>query len=235
MRSCWLAAPLALVLASPDSHELLAAEASLTASGSSAELVRAALEAELDGPSELRAQLLKEALERDPSFAPARWQSGFIRWDDQWLRPDEIARRVARDPQLAEYRKRRNALIDTADNHRQLARWCHSHHLPDQERVHWAKVLEFDASDSEALAGLKLQFYEGQLLTKAQIEQAKKQALEQKQATRTWQPKLAKWRTAIESGKQPQRSEALECASEDRRPAGDSRAAERARHVVQQD
>ena len=214
MRIRWLGAPVACVVAwcisSGLSISAVAAEAALSSvDNSPTGLVRAALESELTGPSDVRARLLNKALERDPNFAPARWQAGFVRWDDQWLRPEEVAKHVAGDPRLAQYRQRRDAMVDTADDHRELARWCHKQRLLDEEKVHWAKVLEFDASDEEALAGLKLHLYEGQLLTKGQIDEAKRRVEQQLLATRTWQPKLAKLRKSIESSKQPQHDEAL--------------------------
>ncbi len=167
-------------------------------SGNPADLVRAALKSELEGPSELRASLLGQALARDPNFAPARWQSGFVRWDDEWLKVDDVPRRARDNEQLAAYRKLRNALVDTADNHRELATWCRKHKLPDEERIHWAKVLEFDQNDAEALKGLGLQLVDGRLLTRKQIEQENKRTGEQLRATKHWQPLFVKWRSALE-------------------------------------
>jgi hypothetical protein len=192
------------------SARLRAAEANLpTAERSPAKLVEAALKSELEGPSEPRQSLLKQALALDPDFAPARWQLGFVRWDDQWLSLDEVAKRAASDPTLAEYRKRRDALIDTADNHRELARWCRKNKLADEERVHWAKVLEFDINDAETHAALGLQLYDGRLLTQQQIDAAKKQAGEAQRAMRHWQPQMVKWRKAIVSGGAKERRDAL--------------------------
>ena len=55
------------------------------------ELVQAALASELEGPSEVRKELLDQALVRDPQFPPARWQSGFVRWEAEWLTPEQVA------------------------------------------------------------------------------------------------------------------------------------------------
>ncbi|MGD9720767.1 MAG: polymorphic toxin-type HINT domain-containing protein [Pirellulales bacterium] len=173
------------------------------------QLVDAALRTELAGPSAKRDELLRQALALDENFAPARWQLGFVRWDDEWLALDEVARRVAGDPILTEYRKRRDAMVDMADSHRELARWCRKNRLNDEERIHWAKVLEFDSQDAEALTALGLQLYEGRLLNKQQIAAAKQQAGERLKALKHWQPKLAKWRTAIQSGSNKERREAL--------------------------
>ncbi len=174
------------------------------------ELVQAALRSELDGPTDARQALLDAALELDPDYAPARWQSGYVRWNNQWLPIDDVPGRSQDDPQRAAYRKQRDALVDTADNQRALAKWCRKNKLTDEARIHWAKVLEFDANDAEALSALGLQLYNGRLLTREQIEQAKHKAGEQLQATRHWQPQIAKWRAAIMQGNAKDRDAALE-------------------------
>ncbi|HEX3727393.1 MAG TPA: hypothetical protein VHV08_14165, partial [Pirellulales bacterium] len=103
-----------------------------------ATLVKTALVSEVNGEPAERSALLQKALDRDPDFAPARWQSGFVHWDGQWLRPSEVPARVRGNDQLAAYRKLRDAMVDTADNQRELARWCRKNKLPDEERIHWA-------------------------------------------------------------------------------------------------
>jgi hypothetical protein len=176
------------------------AEEAALSTRSAEELVEAALRSELAGPSALRAQLLEEAIRKDPDYAPARWQSGYVKYDGEWLKVDEVPRRARANESLAQYRKLRDGLIETADNHRALARWCHKNRLVDEARIHWAKVLEFERDDAEAIAALGLQLYNGRLLTKSQIDQEKKQAADAVRALHEWQPKLMKWRTAIEHG-----------------------------------
>lgn len=179
------------------------------ASPTPAELVAEALRSELDGPSEARKTLLDRALALDPNFAPARWPSGYVRYDNQWLTVDEVARRAAADRRLAAYHKLRENLVDSAESHRQMARWCRKSHLLDEARIHWAKVLEFNPQDAEAIQGLGLQPYKGRLLTKNQIAEARHQADERQRALRHWKPKLEAWRKAIESGNSDQREAAL--------------------------
>lgn len=187
-----------------------AAEANLPGTAAApADLVRAALKTELGGPSDLRKTLLDEALKRDPNFAPARWQSGFVRRDGEWLTIDRVAIAASRDEALSAYCKLRDQLVSTAENQIVLARWCRKNKMPDQERIHWAKVLEFEPDNSEALAALGLQLHEGQLLTKQQIEQKKKQAVERLRAMQHWRPQLVKWRAAFESGLNKQRESAM--------------------------
>ncbi len=178
------------------------------ASAPPAVLVKAALESELDGPSEIRRTLLDQALARDPNFAPARWQSGFVRWDGEWLSIDEVPKRAAADKQLAAYRKMRDAMVDTAENHRALAKWCHKNKLVDEERIHWAKVLEYEPGNTEALAALGLQLYDGRWLTRQQIDGEKQRAGEALRAMQYWRPQMVKWRAAIERGSAKQRDEA---------------------------
>jgi len=171
-------------------------------------LVQAALESECGGPSAARKQLLKQALAIDPDFAPARWQSGFVRWDGQWQSLDVVARMASTDKTLTEYRRLREGMIDTAANHRALAEWCRKHHLADEARAHWLKLLAYEPNNAVAHAALGLEWFEGRLLTAAQIKQAKSAAKERQQAIRRFRLMLARWRTAITSGPQKQREEA---------------------------
>lgn len=172
-------------------------------------LVQAALESEIGGPSALRKNHLARALAIDPDFAPARWQAGFIRWRGQWHSPDEIAELAATDKTLAGYRQLRDQMVDTADNHRVLAEWCRKRHLPDEARAHWLKVLEFEPNDAGAYEALGLEWFDGRLLTRPQIAEAKKEAKARQQAIRRFSPALAKWRSAIVGGSAKQRDEAL--------------------------
>jgi hypothetical protein len=210
MKTTSLAALVLFLLVGSALTERLGAEVKLPGeSATPADLVQAALQSEVDGASTLRATLLSDALERDPNFAPARWQSGFVRFDGDWVKIDDVPERAATDKKLIAYRKQRDAMVDTADNHRALARWCHKNQLPDEERVHWAKVMEFERGDAEALAALGLQLYDGRWLTRAQIDAEKQRAGERLRAARKWQPQISKWRSAIDHGNAKERDKAL--------------------------
>jgi hypothetical protein len=177
---------------------------------SPAKLVLAALESELAGSPQDRARLLAEALAIDPNFAPARWQSGFVRIGDEWIKIDDVPKRVAGDSQLTAYQKLRDSLVDTADHHRELARWCKKNRLPLEERVHWSKVLEFEGQDAEALEALGLEWHAGRLMTAAQIAQEKLDEAQRQRDRRRWQTQIAAWRRAIERGNAQDRDAALE-------------------------
>jgi hypothetical protein len=162
--------------------------------------VQAALAAGIAGDGAKRTQLLADALAADPECAPARWHSGYVRIADQWVRVDDVPRHARDNQDLAAYRTKRDALVDTADNHRELARFCHKRGLLEEERVHWAHVLEFNPQDAEALKALGLELYEGRLMTRKQIAAEKVAAGKRREAMRAWQPKLVKLRREIESG-----------------------------------
>jgi len=83
---------------------------------SAADLVRAALLAAAANDSQRRDELLSQALRKDPDCPPARWHSGYVRLDGQWLSTDDAQRRAAADQRLAEYRKLRDASV-------RYARW----------------------------------------------------------------------------------------------------------------
>ncbi len=181
---------------------------------SPADLVRAALRSELNGSSQVRQTLLADAVRRDPDFAPARWQLGFVKWDGQWQTLEHVAKTVKVDKQLAAYRAIRDELVDTADNHRTLALWCRKHKLAEEERIHWAKVLQFEPDDAEAIAGLRLHLFEDRLLTHQQIEDLKKHRSEQHSATQHWHSLVVKWHDAIDHGSPKDRAAAIDALHE---------------------
>ncbi len=178
-----------------------------TASGDAASLVHQALEAELNGAD--RAAILSEALAMDPNCAAARWQLGYVRIGDQWIKVDDVPQEMADDARLAAYRKRRDALVDTADNQRQMARWCLKNKLPAEARVHWAKLLEFEPQNAEALTALGLEWYEGRLMTRSQIVAERGQAAERNKAYRHWHPQFVRWRAALLGSNSAKADEAL--------------------------
>ncbi len=163
-------------------------------------LVHEALLADLDGKQDERARLLAAALAADPEYAPARWQSGYVRLDDAWVAVDEAPRHFDASPQLSRYRKMRDGMVDTADNQRALARWCHKNNLPDESRIHWVKVLQYEPQNAEAMDALGLKWHDGRLMTPEQISEERKAAGKRLQAMRHWAPLARKWRTAIERG-----------------------------------
>ena len=56
------------------------------------------------------------------------------------------------------------------------ARWCTRNGLKEEAKFHWAGVLATQPSDEEALRAPGMRWYDGRLLTAAQIGQVKQQA-----------------------------------------------------------
>ena len=83
------------------------------------------------------------------------------------------------------------------DANAELARWCHSKQLLDEERAHWTQVLYEDATNTEAQTRLGLHWYQGNLLTTAQIDAIKRErAVEAKQLAE-WKPVVSGWRKSL--------------------------------------
>ena len=59
------------------------------------QLVEHALEHEASGEVSSKQTLLAEALKQLPDFAPARWQSGFVKLDNRWTKVDEAPQAAA--------------------------------------------------------------------------------------------------------------------------------------------
>jgi hypothetical protein len=154
-------------------------------------LVARALRSELSGPSPLRRQLLTEALRHEEGFAPARWHSGYVKRGGRWMSVDDVALDSPEHKRLAEYRRRRAAMISTAAEHRELATWCAGHGLPDEARLHWTKVLQF-GPDAQAMAALGL--HDDQASQRAPNDAAGRRA------AKTWRPVVTAWRDAIVRG-----------------------------------
>jgi hypothetical protein len=93
--------------------------------------------------------------------------------------------------------------------HADLARWCRTKQLADEERAHWTQILLDDPSNSEAEAGLGLKMFMGSLMTNSQIEAVKKQRAEEEKALAEWKPNVARWRKSLEIGSESEQAQAL--------------------------
>lgn len=164
-------------------------------------LVKQALRAEVDGDAAERERLLAEALKLDPNCAPAHWQLGEVRHNNKWMKVEDVSQAMQSDRVLKAYRERRLALVDTADNHRELARWCEKRRLADQARVHWARVLEFEPQNAEAQQKAAVaQAAAGNQTNRERLAAIKRYQAEYKKNLQAWQPKLNEWRDAFKKG-----------------------------------
>jgi hypothetical protein len=139
-------------------------------------LVEAALQAGLTGDSAKRSELLAAAVAADGDYAPARWQSGQVKFNGQWRTPEQIAELVSSHRRWREYRELRDASGGTLADHVELAEWCLRNGLPDEERYHWSNVLLANPNHKQARQRLNMREYRGGLFTEAQIAEHEKLA-----------------------------------------------------------
>jgi hypothetical protein len=157
-----------------------------------AKLVDETLRREAREGVENRRELLSPALGLTPPCEPAYWQSGFA-YDlkrKEWLLPDEIAERAAKDEQLTAYRAARAKCPDTEKGHVQLARWCMRRRLDDQARAHWTKVLSFNPDQPEARRQLGFQKVNGTWLSQQEIANARAKVADFQSSLSRWGRKL---------------------------------------------
>ena len=71
------------------------------------EAVQSALRSEISGTDAERNELLRLALEQVSNFPPAMWQTGHVKYGNQWVKHDEVPEILAEDRRLPQYRHRR--------------------------------------------------------------------------------------------------------------------------------
>lgn len=181
---------------------------------SPAGLVRRALLAEASGNRALAEKVIREALTLDSGYGPARWLAGCLRWEGRWLKWEEVQKKTQADSRLAEYRRLRDAQAATPQGQLALARWCQNQGLSAEARVHWMYVLQAQPQNAEAMKYLGMQWWQGELLTEAQIRQRKQaspesMAKEDGRWASHWERRLPGWRRALEQGESTIRTEIL--------------------------
>jgi hypothetical protein len=139
-----------------------------------ADFVQAALQAEGVGDAPRRAQLLKEALEHDPEYGPARWHSGYLRLQDNWLTIAESQEQYRGDVRLEAYQKFRASLPEAPDREWQLARWCQAQKLAEQAEFHWLNVLRMQPTCEEALVAMDARWLNGRLVKREELAKQKR-------------------------------------------------------------
>ncbi len=168
------------------------------------QLVAQALEAESLGNTGERQKLLEQAVSLAPDDAPARWHSGYVERDGQWMTIKEAQEKAANDDRLNQYWQQANAATLNVKDQMRLARWCEKQGLEQLASMHWYRVLLKQPRNREAAEQLGLEEYKGQFLSPDQIVAMK--AYEK--ASEHWTPKLKSWKKALR-GKPENRDAAL--------------------------
>lgn len=158
----------------------------------SEEFVQEALHREIYGLDDERDQLLDKAAAETPDFAPAMWHRGYVRWQNKWVRAEDIPAKAENDPRVAAYRRIRDDYPLTAAGQLELANWCAKKGLPDREQAHLMAVINLAPNHPEARLRLGFHRIDGEWVSDAEIEEAAREL----DATRE---SLAKWRDEIEA------------------------------------
>ena len=192
---------------------LATAAAAADASGpttSAERLVADALAAEAAGDAARRDALLDEAIQATPDYGLARWSRGEVHADGKWLPVEEAQQAAAADPRHLEYLSLRAAYGDQPAAQLELARWCHRNNLDAEARIHWANVLSLEPNNDEALRALGADWFRGRLMSYAQIDAAKRELRESRQAAKKWGKQLTKWQRMLAAGDIVSRDAALD-------------------------
>lgn len=172
-------------------------------------LVAQAMQAEIDGNLAQRRKLLSIAVDVEPDFAPARWQSAQVRAGNQWLPIEQAQAAAAANPKRSEYNTLRAAAGESLDGQLELARWCRKNAFDEEAKFHWRSVLARNPNHEEALKALGVRWYAGRLLTPAQIEESKAAERAWKAVVKESAPRIARWERMLSVGDLKSRNEAL--------------------------
>lgn len=133
----------------------------------------------------------------DPDHAAARALMGRVRLGESWVRPGDVPRRFAPDPEQAalreEYEGRRSRLSPTADAHWKLALWCEQKGLLDEATAHFTAATRLDPKREAAWKRLGYTKKDGRWMTSAQIAAAEAEAAARAAVVDEWSPRLEQW------------------------------------------
>jgi hypothetical protein len=171
-------------------------------------LVKDALYYEIYGDQSKRDQLLSQARDLSPNFAPARWQSGQVKYNERWLSTDQVSQLAASNTGLTRYTSKRNETPDTAAGHLSLARWCESRGFDQQARAHYTNVLDFQPDHAEARGKLGFRRLNGLWLTENEVAAISDETKQLARAIETWSPTVNRIREGLVSSNERNRKAA---------------------------
>ncbi|QDU88257.1 hypothetical protein Pla175_16310 [Pirellulimonas nuda] len=175
-----------------------------------ASLVGQAIAAGVQGDYASRAQLLAEAVRIAPDYAPARWQSGQVACDGEWVSVADAQRRAAENPLLQERAEAMQQWQESPAAHLQAARWCRDRGLKDEARYHWTMLLQNQPDSREALDALDARWIGGELVLNDEVAQRREAQRERSRAVRETKSRLAGWEARIARDDTPDAQLALD-------------------------
>lgn len=157
---------------------------------SAEQLVAEALHREIYGLQSDRDRLLAKAMAVDPEYGPARWHQGFVRVGDEWSHVYEAPRIIGTSSKLAAYRKLREELGDMLEDHLQLADWCRERRMPDEQRAHLSRALDFDPNNADVREQLGFRLVEGQWVEATEVQRQTERQASRRDALEDWREKV---------------------------------------------
>jgi hypothetical protein len=167
------------------------------------QLIDEACRAKADGQPAVAYSLLHQVVRIAPDNSLARWQLGQVKVGNEWLSVEEAERRAEADPRQAKYQERKEALGDSPQGQLALARWCRGNKLDEEARLHWSNVLLAEPNNKEALRAAHMRWHDGELKTVSQIQEARVESAEAKEASRKWAARVATWMHALSDKNAP--------------------------------
>lgn len=164
-----------------------------------ARLLGDALQRQATGDSASAADLMQAALKKSPDYAPARWQAGYVRFKNEWLKYDEVPLELARYRALSRYERTRDEYPQTVEGQLRLAKSLDRDGLKDQARAHYTRVVELDPDHAEARAELGFVRVDDVWLSREEVAGSRRRAAAAAEAMKEWRPRLEKIRTRLEA------------------------------------
>ena len=172
--------------------------------------MRLALWCEAHGLEPERDKHLALAVLNDPGHATARGLMGSVEDGGRWTKPEVVAERsradVERAATLDAYRKRREAIADTAEAYWQLAQWCEQNGLKAEALAHLTAVVRLNPAREEAWKQLGCRKQNRRCITGPQATAGRAEAEAQRKADLRWRALLTKWKGWL--GQSSRRAEA---------------------------
>jgi hypothetical protein len=187
-------------------RSLPAAEPEAIKHPEAAAAVREALQREIYGLARLRRELLDEAVTAAPQYAPARWQLGYVKDAKRgWLKHEEFLKTPKAAQELARYERERSAAPDTVAGQLQLADWCASRQLADQERAHLMRVIDLNPDHAAARQRLGFIRQGGAWISREETARERSEDAARRDQLAAWRPKVVEIREGLESRSQQRR------------------------------
>ena len=153
-------------------------------------LVEEALHREIYSQNDKRSALVAEVLSQYPEFAPARWQAGFVHYQNRWIPAVDVSQNNDLTQRLLPYERLRAKTAATLEGQLSLAEWCARNDLPEQERAHLHAVLRLVPEHADARRRLGFQRVNGLWVESSVLWQGLQDASATQAALRTWLPHM---------------------------------------------